>query len=68
MSVKERHTTVTFALHVSMNVDPIHASASLGTLEMDVTVLSQNQDPALKSGTTSAVAETMSLIQMARED
>ena len=42
-----------------MNVDPIHASASLGTLAMEVTVLSQNQDPALKSGNTSAVAETM---------
>ena len=59
MSVKERHPTVTFGLHVSMNVDPIHASASLGTLEMDVTVLSENQDPARKSGNTSAVAETM---------
>ena len=38
MSVKERQTNVTHMLHVPMNVDPIHASASLGMLEMDITV------------------------------
>ena len=59
MNVKVRRTTVINLLHVSMNAGPIHASARLGTLEMDIAVLSQNQDPAVKSGNTSAVAETM---------
>ena len=39
-------------LHVPMNVDPIHASASLGTLEMDITVAWQRGDPARRSGKT----------------
>ena len=68
MSVKKRHTTVTRLLHVWMNLDLIHASASLATLEMDITVAIQRGDPALKSGITSAQsAGTMSLIQMVRE-
>ena len=40
MSVKKRQTNVTRMLHVPMNVDPIHASASLGTWEMDIIVAS----------------------------
>ena len=68
MSVKKRHTTVTRLLHVWMNLDLIHASASLGTLEMDITVAIERRDPALKSGITSAQsAGSMSLIQMVRE-
>ena len=68
MSVKKRHTTVTRLLHVSMNLDLIHVSASLGMLEMDITVAIQRWDPALKSGITSAQsAGSMSLIQMVRE-
>ena len=68
MSVKKRHTTVTRLLHVWMNLDLIHASASLGTLEMDITVAIQRWDPALKSGITSAQsAGSMSLIQMVME-
>ena len=68
MSVKKRHTTVTRLLHVWMNLDLIHASASLGTLEMDITVAIQRRDRALKSGITSAQsAGSMSLIQMERE-
>ena len=68
MSVKKRHTTVTRLLHVWMILDLIHASASLGTLEMDITVAIQRRDPALKSGITSAQsAGSMSLIQMVRE-
>ena len=55
-------------LDVPMNVDPIHASASLGMLEMDITVAWQPGDPARKSGNTLvASVETISLIQMARE-
>ena len=49
-----------------MNVDPIHASASLGTWEVDITVASQPRDPARKSANTTAVAEAIGLIQMAR--
>ena len=41
MSVKKRQTNVTRMLHVPMNVDPIHVSASLGTWEMDIIVASQ---------------------------
>ena len=68
MSVKKRHTTVTRLLHVWMILDLIHASASLGTLEMDITVAIQRRDPALKSGITSAQsAGSMSLIQMVRK-
>ena len=68
MSVIKRHTTVTRLLHVSMNLDLIHVSASLGMLEMDITVAIQRWDPALKSGITSAQsAGSMSLIQMVRE-
>ena len=68
MSVKKRRTTVTCLLHVWMNLDLIHASASLVTLEMDITVAIQRGDPALKSGITSAKsAGTMSLIQMVME-
>ena len=67
MSVKERQTNVTRMLLVPMNVDPIHASASLGMLEMDITVAWQ-RDPARKSGNTLAASvETILLIQMARE-
>ena len=39
-------------LDVPMNVDPIHASASLVMLEMDITVAWQPGDPARKSGNT----------------
>ena len=39
-------------LHVPMNVDPIHASASLALLEMDITVAWQRGDPARKYGNT----------------
>ena len=67
MSVKKRQTNVTRMLHVPMNVDPIHASASLGTWEVDITVASQPRDPARKSANTTAVAEAIGLIQMARE-
>ena len=64
---KKRQTNVTRMLHVPMNVDPIHASASLGTWEVDITVASQPRDPARKSANTTAVAEAIGLIQMARE-
>ena len=68
MSVKKRHTTVTRLLHVWMNLGLTHASASLGTLEMDITVAIQRRDPALKSRVPSAQsAGSMSLIQMVRE-
>ena len=67
MSVKKRQTNVTRMLHVPMNVDPIHASASLGTWEVDIIVASQPRDPARKSANTTAVAEAIGLIQMARE-
>lgn len=60
MNVKVRRTTAINLLHVSMNADPIHASARLGTLEMDIAVAIQpHRDPALKSGNLLAVAETM---------
>ena len=59
MNVKVRRTTVINLLHVSMNAGPIHASARLGTLEMDIAVAFQPRDPALKSGNLLAVVETM---------
>ena len=52
MSVAKRQTNVIRMLHVPMNVDPIHASASLGTWEMDIIVARQRGDPARKSGNT----------------
>ena len=48
-----------------LNVDPIHASASLGTWEVDIIVTSQPRDHARRSTNTTAVAEAIGLIQMA---
>ena len=59
MNVTVRRTTVINLLHVSMNAGPIHASARLGTLEMDIAVAIQPRDPALISGNLLAVVETM---------
>ena len=64
---EKRQTNVTRMLHVPMKVDPIHASASLGTWEVDIIVASQPRDPARRSANTTAVAEAIGLIQMARE-
>ena len=50
-----------------MKVDPSHASASLGTWEVDIIVASQPRDPARRSANTTAVEEAKGLIQMARE-
>ena len=38
MNAKGRPTTVTHLPHVSMGVDPIHASVNMDTLEMDFSV------------------------------
>ena len=67
MSVKKRQTNVTRMLHVPMNVDPTHASASLGTLKMDIIVASQPRDRAQKFANATAEAEAIRLIQMERE-
>ena len=67
MNAEVRHTAVMHLPHVSMNLDPIHASVKVATLEMDWTAV-ESQYPALISKRTSAAsAETVWLIQMARE-
>lgn len=35
MNVEVRHTAAMHLPHVSMNLDPIHASVKVATLEMD---------------------------------
>lgn len=59
MNVEVRHTAVMYFPHVLMNLDPIHASIKVATLEMDRTVV-ESQYPALISRRTSAAsAETL---------